>query len=192
MKPISQVGNTEVAGNGLWQVVFSLLSLLWDLGEVLVLATLGLGPWGVSDDMGLGFVTSMSSVCHCSAVPHRNVPVTGELEKLGQWQGDGQGDPGGEGNWVGCPGLCPLAAPSSLVTWSKLFPISKPRLENQEHIIIREASFESLGIRFVNRARESVLPVPCSEDGLSSWWQSLSQSLSLDILCVLGLWVTTG
>lgn len=152
----------------------------------------GLDPGGVSDDTGLGFVTSMSSVSHRSAVPRRNVPVTGELEKLGQWQGDGQGDPGGEGNWVSCLCLCPLAAPSNLVTWGKLFPISKPRLENQEHIIIREASSESLGICFVNRAWESVLPVPCSEDRLSSWWRSLSQSLSLVILCVLGLWVTTG
>lgn len=148
-----------------------------------------LDPGGVSDDSGLGFVASMSSVGHRSAIRRRNVPVTGESEKLGQWQGDGQGDPGGEGNWVGCPGLSPLAAPSNLVTWGKLFPISKPRLEHQEHII-REASSESLGIRFVNRTRESVFPAPCSEDGLSSWWRSLSQSLSLVILCVLGLWVT--
>lgn len=70
-----------------------------------------------------------SVLLFCAAV----VPVTGESEKLGQWQGDGQDDPGGEGNWVGCPGLCALAAPSNLVTWGKLLPFRKPRLENQEH-----------------------------------------------------------
>ena len=96
---------------GFGKVVFSLRSLLSDLGEVLVLATLGLGPW---DLFPMTQVWQLPQICpaRASVLPFRAeiVLVMGKLEKLGQWQGDGQGDPGGEGNWVGCL-VCALLLP---------------------------------------------------------------------------------
>lgn len=70
---------------GFGQIVFSLCCLLWDLGEVPVLATPGLRPWG------LFLITQvwdlppdMYRVASVLLFGAEIVSVVGESEKLGQ------------------------------------------------------------------------------------------------------------
>lgn len=70
---------------GFGQIVFSLCSLLWDLGEVPVLATPGLGPWGLFPITQVwDSPLDMYSVASVLLFGAEIVPVTGESEKLGQ------------------------------------------------------------------------------------------------------------